>query len=359
MDGLIGIDFATWRELLRENGNKIDAHRRKNALKLTAMSMVCTQRSRVERRFDSQVAAVEVESPLFIIGHWRSGTTLLHSLMAQDDQHGYPRIYQVSNPRTFLSIPIDQVMERFGQQSQRQRPMDSIVFDPISPAEDEFAMSALSIRSNLVGWSFLRREAFYDRFLTFREAPPEDYARWRQAFLWFLKKVQLKEGRRLMLKSPQHTGRIRLILEEFPRARFVHIHRNPYAVFRSTERLYHKAIIPPAFQEPPPGDFVTEGILRRYREIYDAFFEERSLIPAGQYAEVSFEALEQDMVGQVAAIYEQLQLPGFGQMAPQLQDHVASLSGYRKNVHPEIETPLQQRIYAAWQRSFDEWGYAA
>jgi hypothetical protein len=273
MDGLIGIDFATWRELLKENSYQVDAHRRKNALKLTAMSMVCTQRSRTERRFDGQVAAVQLEDPLFIIGHWRSGTTLLHSLMAQDGQYGYPRIYQISNPRTFLSIPIERVMERRGQQMRRQRAMDSVAFDPISPAEDEFAMSAMSIRSNLVGWSFLRREAHYDRYLTFRKAPPEDYARWREAFLWFLKKVQLKEGRRLMLKSPQHTGRIRLLLQEFPEARFVHIHRNPYAVFRSMERLYKTAIIPPAFQDPPAGDFVTEGILGRYQEIYDAFCE--------------------------------------------------------------------------------------
>ncbi|MDQ3566024.1 MAG: sulfotransferase [Pseudomonadota bacterium] len=42
--------------------------------------------------------------PLFILGHWRSGTTLLHNLLTRDTgQFAYANTYQAVNPRTFLS----------------------------------------------------------------------------------------------------------------------------------------------------------------------------------------------------------------------------------------------------------------
>ena len=54
------------------------------------------------RLLGDDIAKTEMPDPVFILGHWRSGTTLLHGLMAQDDQFAYPRIYQVSNPHSFL-----------------------------------------------------------------------------------------------------------------------------------------------------------------------------------------------------------------------------------------------------------------
>ena len=47
------------------------------------------------RRFDA---------PLFILGIWRSGTTHLHNLFAQDDRFAFANNYQVCFPRTFLTM---------------------------------------------------------------------------------------------------------------------------------------------------------------------------------------------------------------------------------------------------------------
>lgn len=360
MDNLIGIKFGDWRELLQENRFAIDPGRRSSAARLTLGSLFASARSKTEsQRFDSQVAATPLAAPIFVIGHWRSGTTLLHNLLAQDDQFAYPRIYQVSNPHTFLSIPVDLLKARNGNR-QRKRAMDNIEFDPFSPAEDEFAMCPMSLRSDMIGWSFLRRQAHYDRYLTFRDAPAEDYQRWRKSFLWFSKKVTfLYGGRRLILKSPQHTARVRLLLQEFPDARFIHIHRNPYAVYRSTEHLYRTGILPAAFQKTPPDDFVVEGILRRYKLMYDAFFEDRTLIPAGQYVEVNFDELERNMMQEMACLYEQLNLTGYSAFEPKLRAYVESLGGYQKNKHPDIPDATRRQIYATWRRAFDEWSYPA
>ncbi len=309
MDNIIGIAYPEWRELRREvnsldsGRDGVDPDKKQLARRLTIMSLWVAWRSRGETRmFGEAVAKTEVPDPVFILGHWRSGTTLLHNMMALDDQFAYPRIYQVSNPHTFLRMPIERIVERQKQTSQkRTRPMDNVEFDLMSAAEDEFATCPMSIRSHMIAWSFLRQEPFYDRFLTFREAPREDYERWRKSLVWFLKKVVYKyDCCRPLLKSPQHTGRIRFLLEQFPNARFVHVRRNPYVVFRSTQRLYDTGILPHAFQSSPGPDFAVDGILRRYKEMYDAFFEDRALIPAGHYTEIAFEDLEQDMIGTVA-----------------------------------------------------------
>jgi hypothetical protein len=368
MDNLVGIAYPEWRELRREvkglagGQNAVAPDKRGIARRLTTMSLWTWWRARGEHsQFGEAVRKTEVPDPVFIVGHWRSGTTLLHNMMALDDQFAFPRLYQALNPHRFLRMPIERMIQQQKQLAEKQkRPMDNVEFDLMSAAEDEFATCPMSIRSHMIGWSFLRQEPFYDRFLTFCDAPREDYERWRKAFVWFLKKVIYKyNNARPLLKSPQHTARVRLLLEQFPHARFVHIRRNPYTVFRSTKRLYETAILPNALQEADAPDFVVNGILRRYREMYDAFLDERKLIPAGHYTEIAFEDLEQDMVGSVARVYEAVGLQGYPRLEPKLKAFVESQKDYQKNKHPQLEDSLRKRINSAWERTFNEFGYPA
>jgi LPS sulfotransferase NodH len=363
MDNLIGIAHPEWRELRKEVKDDIDAEKKPLARRLTMMSLWTSWRRRSELgKYGEAIEKTALPDPVFILGHWRSGTTLLHNLFALSDQFAYPRIYQVSNPHSFLQVPIDRIMERQHKAAQaRKRPMDNVEFDLMSAAEDEFATCPMSIRSHMVGWSFFRQEPFYDRFLSFKDASRADYERWRNALVFFLKKVVFKYNCCTpLLKSPQHTARVRLMLEQFPNAKFIHVRRNPYVVFRSTQRLFETGILPNAFQKAPADpDFAVSGILRRYKEMYDAFFEDHALIPAGNYTEVAFEELEQDMIGTVARAFEAVGLDGYTQLEPKLRAFVESQKDYQKNKHPQIEESLRQRIHTTWQRAFDEFGYPA
>lgn len=362
MDNLVGIAYPEWRALRKEVNDDIDPEKRAIARRLTTMSLFKWWRSRGEmKQFGEAVAKTTLPDPVFVLGHWRSGTTLFHNMLALDEQFAYPRIYQISNPHNFLRMPIERIVAQQQQVTEtRTRPMDNVEFDLMSAAEDEFATCAMSIRSHMIDWSFFRQEPFYDRFLTFRDAPTEDYERWRKSFVWFLKKVVFKYNCcRPLLKSPQHTARVRLLLEQFPNAKFIHVRRNPYVVFRSTQRLYETGILPNGLQKAPPMDSVIDGILRRYKAMYDAFFEDRALIPAGNYTEVAFEDVEQDMAGAVARAYEAVGLNGYAQLEPKLKAFVESQKDYQKNKHPQIEETLRQRIHTAWQRAFDEFGYPA
>lgn len=355
---LAGITAGDWWRLLRENRFDVDAVYWHRALFVTALSLLNSiYRRKEEMLHHDAIANTRItQTPLFILGHWRSGTTHLHNLIAQDtDQFAYANTYQVVNPHTFLCTE-EVHTRRFARLVPKKRPMDNMALSFQTPQEDEFAPCLITLRSLYLGITFSRREDFYARYLTFRDAAREEIEHWKTGFLWFLKKLTLKYGKAIVLKSPPHTARVRLLLEMFPDARFVHIHREPYTVFQSCQRFYDTAMWYTYLQRPQL-DQVNDRIIRRYTTLYEAFFEDRRLIPAGRCYEVSFDALERDPVGQVRDIYENLKLPGFESFRPKLRRYVDSLKGYEKNAFPALSAELRSKVGQAWQRSFAEWNY--
>jgi len=68
--------------------------------------------------------------------------------------------------------------------------------------------------------------------------------RWKTTYDYFLKKISYKNnGKPILLKSLVNTAKIKQILDLYPNAKFIHIHRNPYDVYFSTWKLY-KSILP-------------------------------------------------------------------------------------------------------------------
>jgi hypothetical protein len=353
---LTGITLGRWLRVLRENHFAVDRPYWGRAAVITLASIPNTLLAAWENWFyGRKVRNTRVAPPLFILGIWRSGTTHLHNLLAQDDRFAYPTTYQVFWPHTFLTTE-KRNARLVGVFLPRKRPQDNVAMGVGEPQEDEFALCALTGRAWPMAWAFSRRADHYGRYATLRGASAGEVAEWKSALAGLVQKLSFKYGRPLVLKSPGHTGRVRLLLDLFPEAKFVHIRRNPYDVFRSTRHLVRT--VPPwwALQQPDYGD-LEERSLRQYREVYDAFFEERGLIPKGHFHEVGFEALEADPIGQVRGIYEALALPDFGHVAAALRRYVASLSGYQKNTLPELPPDLRGRIAGEWRRCFEEWGY--
>lgn len=224
------------------------------------------------------------------------------------------------------------------------------------PAEDEFATATASLCSPYLLWAFPRNEERYERFLTFRGASGDEIARWKSTFLRFLKKLTLRHGRPLVLKSPPHTGRIRMLLELFPEARFIHVHRHPQVVFQSTRRLHDAMTSAGRLQRTDPAAR-DEGIIRRYHAMHEAYFEERGLIPRGHLHELAFADLERDPIGQIRAAYEALALGEVEAALPRMQNYLAGMARHRNHVYAELPPLLKERLQGAWARSFEAWGY--
>lgn len=354
---LAGITTGDWFKLLRENRFAVDPtywHRAGFVTLISGMNSLA--RRKEERLFHDRVAAATIQPPLFILGHWRSGTTHLHNLLARDTrQFAFANTYQVVNPHTFLCTE-ETNTRRFAWMVPKTRPMDDMELNFQVPQEDEFAPCLMSLRSLYLGTSFPRGEDEYSRYLTFDGVPLEEIAQWKSAFTWFLKKLSFKYQRPLVLKSPPHTARIKLLLEMFPDARFVHIHRHPYQVFRSCRHYYDTAVWFSYLQRPDlPG--IDGRIIRRYTKLHDAFFAARDLIPVGHFHELSFDDLERDPVGAMQTLYQTLGLTGFPAFEPELRRYTDSLAGYRKNRFDELEPAIRERIALEWKRSFEEWNY--
>jgi len=357
MDSLIGITTKDWLKLLIENRFTIDPPYWHKALQLTLRSVRNSIIARREKKnYQQKLAELELkEHPIFIIGHWRSGTTLLHTLFVLNKNYATPNLFEVSNPHTFLTLE-DMIINYLQKIPAEKRPMDNISVKFNSPGEDEFALSLMSFRSPIVAWTFPRHEDFYDRYLTFENVQERDLKQWEAALVLFIKKLTLRYNRQIVLKSPVHTGRIKHLLRVFPRARFIHIHRNPYIVFQSTQKLI-KTAVSLSYLQRPYKERIDAGIIRRYAMMYEAFFKDRALVPKNQFIEICFEELEQDFLGQFEKIYSQLELPGFETFKPALEEHLKSISNYKKNKYPQLPDSTRQKIAAAWKRNFEEWGY--
>jgi omega-hydroxy-beta-dihydromenaquinone-9 sulfotransferase len=356
---LAGITAGRWWKLLRDNRFAVDPVYWHRAAFITASSVLNSMYAlREQRRYGDRIRDVQItQPPLFILGHWRSGTTLLHYLLAQDDQlFTFANTYQVINPTTFLTTE-EVNSRRFAAMVPDTRPMDNMRLSFQTPQEDEFAPLLLTFLSPYLGVSFPRREEDYLRYLSLRDVPREDVQRWQSALLWFCKKLTLRQPRSLLLKSPPHTARIRWLLELFPDARFIHIHRHPYRVFQS-QRHYFDTAMWYTYLQRPDVDRIDEGILRRCNVLYDAYWDDLPRVPEQQFCEVSFAALEADPVGEVARIYRHLRLPGWDGLQPKLAAYVHSLHGYRKNAYAPLTLGLRNRVAQQWRRNFEMWGYS-
>ncbi len=352
---LAGIAFRDWLRLLRDNQFAVPPSYWPRAAVITASSLGNSLGRLCENAiFANRVAATPIEPPLFVLGIWRSGTTHLQNLLAVDRRLATPNWYQVCYPHTFLTTEA-LVAGPSGFFVPDRRLQDNVRLGFDLPSEDEFALCAMTGLSPMVSWAFPQRASHYDRYLTFENVRDDEVQRWKAALVAFTRKLTWKYRKQLVLKSPPHTARIRLLLEVFPNAKFVHIRRDPYAVIRSTVRMTEQIIDYIGLQRPSAD--VEQRTIRQYREVYDAFFEQKALIPAGRLYELRYEDLESDPVGQMRACYQALDLPNFDDVEPDLQRYVATLSGFRKNAHAELDPATRQRIACECQQCFEEWGY--
>lgn len=356
---LMGVSAATWFNILRENRFSVDPAFFPRALIVSAASVLnslCGRLENVAAGADLDESRSQPD-PIFILGHWRSGTTLLHNLLVCNERFGAPNFAQVFFPHSFstLARPLDAIIRRFMPD---RRPFDNMRLDPELPQEDEFALCTLTGLSPYLAYTFPRNWRHYDRYLTFSGVPESEVRLWQLAFQRYVRKIGRVLGRQLILKSPPHTARLRWILEIFPNARFIHIHRNPYSVFQST-RYMLRIGAPMAQMQKFDFGSVEDVILKRYRAMYEAFFEQRGLIKEGRFCEISYQDLVKNPLTQLAEVYNYLGLPDFATVETQMRSNIATVENYRPNRYPNLPEDIAQRIAEEWQFCFQAWGYSS
>lgn len=354
---LQGTTFRRWLALLAAERPRIDPEYVPRTAITLASSLVSSVQARLEeRQYGDRLETVEVREPVFILGHYRSGTTHLQNLLAVDPRLTFPNYYQVSFPSTFLlTEPTGAALGRL--LAPRKRPYDDVAIALEAPAEDEVALCAETFLSPHMCWHFPDRSERYRGYLTIHDAAPSERVRWKRSLRRLAAKLSLKgEGRPVVFKSPCHTARLPVLLDLFPDARFVHIHRHPYEVFRSTRHMERH--VGPLFQfQRRSLDGLDEFILWRYRRMYETFLESRPLVPQGRLTEVAYERLVSDPVGTLRRIYADLGLPEFDSVRPAVESYLHAVRRHRSNDHEDLDAVTRRRVAREWQPFFDEWRY--
>jgi hypothetical protein len=356
---LAGITFGHWLRVLAENHFEVSPSALPAAGVITGLSLFNSLMARVQDVYllSARRRARAVEPPIFILGLPRSGTTMLQHLLAEDRRFHIPNLYQVRHPFTFL------VTERWlpGLLSGRvssTRGLDNVRLGWSVPDDDEFATALISLRSSLIGVAFPHRRDWYERFCSFENADPHDRQRYQDALRTYAGWLTAGDPRRIVFKSPLHTGRIRLFREVFPDAQFITIHRHPEDVFRSLRHTVSVLWPRWSLQDLPELD-VDQFLLERYRESLELYFRDRAALPPGQLVEVAYQEMETQPLQAMEQIYHSLKLGGFEQAAPGFQRYLEALGDYRKNRHVPLPGDLQARLHDAWRLAYQEWGYSA
>lgn len=293
------------------------------------------------------------ETPIFILGHWRSGTTHLHNLLSLDENFTAPTAYSACFPNHFVFTQSASFI--FNLLAPKTRPMDNVTFASFTPHEDEFATAAMSAVSPYMKALFPLTENGDKASLDPDKLSRESLEKWKTALVTFLKKVSLTSKGRLVIKSPTHTSRIRVILEMFPGAKFIYLYRNPYDVFSSTRILWEKAFCPSALQMITRKK-MDKIILDWRNELLRLYYRDKILIPKGDLHEISFEDLEENPMGELEALYKELGLQGFNEFSSRAKDYLTKLDDYKKNKHG-LDTRSVKLVNEYWADGFKMHGY--
>lgn len=292
--------------------------------------------------------------PIFILGHWRSGTTFMQELLIQDPQFGYLTITECLFPNHFLlSYPLMRFIMKLVLPE--KRPMDDMRLYTEFPAEHDWSISNMCLLSPYTGTYFPQNRWKYLKYGSFDDASKKERREWIRNLRLLVKKLTYKNnGKQIVLKSPLDTYRIKILLEAFPEAKFIHIHRNPYEVFFSTKKMYIKNEDIYVFQKQKQD--LDEFVFKMYEEMYDIFERDVNLIPEGNFYETSYEEFTKEPLKIMKEIYEKFNLPNFEQARAYMQRYLDSRSDFKVGKY-KITRKDKQRIYARWHKTITKWNY--
>lgn len=353
---LVGADWHTFCEMTK--GQEIEAKYRGKYLLTKSVCRILSPLAAVQdKKYKELLAEKPLENdPVFILGHWRSGTTFVHNIFAQDKHFGYTTTYQTVFPHLMM-FGQPMFKKTMGWLMPDKRPTDNMELAPDLPQEEEFALSNMMPYSYYDFWFFPKRmQEYCDRYLTFEKITPHELEVFKTTFEKLVKiSLWNTGGTQYLSKNPPHTGRVKALVELFPNAKFIYLMRNPYTVFESTRNFFNNTIKPLELQHISEEQ-MEQNILESYTKLYKAYEKQKQFIPEGNLFEVKFEEFEKNALETTRKAYAQLQIPGFKEAEPAIEAYVNKKKGYKKNKY-EYKPRTVQLVNEHWGYALKDWDY--
>ncbi|MFI3327738.1 MAG: sulfotransferase [Rikenellaceae bacterium] len=355
---IVGAKWNTFKDIVHER--RIDDEYRGKFRLTKFLSFIITALSPLENmRYNRLLKKGKLkieQDPVFVLGHWRSGTTFVHNVLSCDPQFGYTTTYQTVFPNVML---VGQWLFKWvmGKVMPDKRPVDGLELQPDLPQEEEFALANMMPYSYYNFWLFPQDMMEYcDKYLLFNDTTELELSTFEESFKKLIRiSMYNTGGTRYLSKNPPHTGRVKELLKIFPNAKFVYLMRNPYTVFESTKSFFTKTIQPLKFHERE-DKHIEKDFVEIYSRMYDKYQADKALIPAGNLIEMKFEDFEADPVGMTQKIYETLSLEGFEEAQEAMEAYAGGKKGHKKNKYkyaPQTVKIVEEK----WSRALKDWGY--
>jgi len=296
-----------------------------------------------------------IAPPVFVLGHWRSGTTLLHEYLSLDPRFATPTTYECFAPWHFLLT--ERWVSRFGGfLLPHRRPMDNMQAGWGLPQEDEFALVNLGAPSPYHRILFPNEDVPYTDTLNTADFRIENLVRWKENFLWFLKALTLHNKKRMLLKSPPHTGRLGILQSMFPGAKYVHIVRDPRKLYPSTMNLWLSLDAHQALQSPTDRNRLQSFVLESLKSMYRAFESDRAAIPEDEIIDVTYESFVANPIETMEGIYRHLNLGVTDALRGAWEQKQKQERGYKTN-QLELKADEEAMILKEWGEYAERYGY--
>ncbi len=259
-----------------------------------------------DRRRHPEIADQELRAPVFIVGLPRTGTTLLHRLLAQDPGHRVPRTWEILYPSPPPQRARAGTDPRIGRAERGIRQLDRL-------APEFQRIHAVGARLPEECIAILAHSFASDRFVAMHRLP--SYQAWldRQDLRFaygdhrrFLQHLQWRHpGRRWLLKAPAHLLALADLLDVYPDALIVQTHRDPARVLASLASLI--ATLRGAFSDAVDPFEIGREVAVRWAEAFRRGIATRRVSPGDRFVDVHYHELLRDPMAIVRRLYERME----------------------------------------------------
>jgi sulfotransferase family protein len=287
-----------------------------------------------DRKRNPGISETPIRAPLFIVGLPRTGSTLLHHLLAQDPRSRVAQAWEVMCPSPPPERARYETDPRIAQSEKQLRWLDRIVpdFKNIHPLGARLALECLAITAgSFQSWRFntMYRVPGYQEWLGHQDSRPayQFHRRFLQHLAW------RAPAERWVLKAPSHLHALETLFETYPDALVVQTHRDPATVLASVASL--TAVLRAGFSDRVDKAEIGREVLCYWLKGIESAIQARRSggIAPQRFLDVHYLELVADPIGTVRRVYGHIGLRFTEEAERRLRGHLAGQSQDRLAQH--------------------------